>query len=63
MNNDRFVEIAKSIATDYKTLYIMGCFGAPMNEANKKRNMYSNICGSIIHDSPNVETTQMSINW
>ena len=36
MNNDRFVEIAKSIATDYKTLYIMGCFGAPMNEANKK---------------------------
>ena len=24
-------------ATKHKTLYIMGCFGAPMNDANKKR--------------------------
>lgn len=27
----------KKIATDYKTLYVMGCFGAPLNAANKKR--------------------------
>lgn len=40
MDNDEFVAIAKSIATDYKTLYVMGCFGAPMSNANKKR--YSN---------------------
>ncbi len=27
----------KDIADNYKTLYVMGCFGAPMNAANKKR--------------------------
>ena len=27
----------KEIATKYKTLYVMGCFGAPMTNANKKR--------------------------
>lgn len=26
-----------NIAKNYKTLYVMGCFGAPMTEANKKR--------------------------
>ena len=36
-NNLEFVKILKSIATDYKTLYVMGCFGAPLNDANKKR--------------------------
>jgi hypothetical protein len=25
------------IAQNYKTLYVMGCFGAPLNEANKER--------------------------
>lgn len=30
---DRCVDIAKH----YKTLYVMGCFGAPMTAANKKR--------------------------
>ena len=30
---DRCVDIAKN----YKTLYVMGCFGAPMTAANKKR--------------------------
>lgn len=25
------------VATNYKTLYVMGCFGAPMTEANKTR--------------------------
>lgn len=37
MNNKEFVEKLKDIATNYKTLYVMGCFGAPMNAENKKR--------------------------
>lgn len=32
-----FVNKAKNIANDYKTLYVMGCFGAPLNATNKKR--------------------------
>ncbi len=28
---------AARIANKYKTLYVMGCFGAPMNEANQQR--------------------------
>jgi len=28
---------AKSVAQDYKTLYIKGCFGAPLNDGNKGR--------------------------
>ena len=28
---------AKEVAQKYKTLYVMGCFGAPMNATNKKR--------------------------
>lgn len=28
---------AKDVAQNYKTLYVMGCFGAPMNATNKKR--------------------------
>lgn len=28
---------AESVAKNNKTLYVMGCFGAPMNESNKKR--------------------------
>lgn len=27
----------KKVATEYKTLYVMGCFGAPMTDANKER--------------------------
>lgn len=37
MTNKEFVAMAKKIATEYKTLYIMGCFGAPMNSTNKNR--------------------------
>lgn len=33
----QFVEKAKAVAKNYKTLYVMGCFGAPMNATNKKR--------------------------
>lgn len=38
-----FVSMAKKIATKYKTLYIMGCFGAPMTAANKKRYTHNNV--------------------
>lgn len=37
MTNTEFVKKLKSAATDFKTLYVMGCFGAPMNATNKKR--------------------------
>lgn len=37
MKASEFVEKLKDIAENYKTLYVMGCFGAPMTEANKKR--------------------------
>lgn len=37
MKASDFVAKLKDIATNYKTLYIMGCFGAPMTTANKKR--------------------------
>ena len=37
MTNKNFAEKCICIAQNYKTLYVMGCFGAPMNEANKAR--------------------------
>ncbi len=37
MTTAQFVDKLKDIALNYKTLYVMGCFGAPMNEENKKR--------------------------
>lgn len=37
MNNIELAKKAKEIATKYKTLYVMGCIGAPLTEANKKR--------------------------
>ena len=37
MKSKVLVEKAVDIAQHYKTLYIMGCFGAPMTAANKKR--------------------------
>jgi hypothetical protein len=37
MSHIEFVDKVKDIANNYKTLYIMGCFGAPMTPANKKR--------------------------
>lgn len=33
----QLAEAALNVAKNYKTLYVMGCFGAPMNAANKKR--------------------------
>lgn len=37
MTNIELVNKLKDIATNYKTLYVMGCFGAPMTDANKTR--------------------------
>lgn len=37
MTNTDFVNKAKEIATKYKTLYVMGCFGAPMTSTNRIR--------------------------
>lgn len=40
MTSTEFVEKAIDIAKNYKTLYVMGCFGAPLTSANVDR--YSN---------------------
>ena len=37
MKVNDFVNKAKNIANNYKTLYVMGCFGSPLTESNKKR--------------------------
>lgn len=37
MTVEKFTHELTDIAKNYKTLYVMGCFGAPMNAANKKR--------------------------
>lgn len=43
MNNIEFVEKIKDVAKNYKTLYIKGCFGAPMTDTNKKRYCKNNV--------------------
>lgn len=37
MNNLEFAQKVKDVATNYKTLYVWGCFGAPMTASNKTR--------------------------
>ena len=37
MTSKEFVAKLKAVATDYKSLYVTGCFGAPLNDYNKKR--------------------------
>ena len=37
MKASEFVDKLKDIAVNYKTLYVMGCFGAPMTSKNKTR--------------------------
>lgn len=37
MKSKEFISTLVGIAKNYKTLYVMGCFGAPMNAENKKR--------------------------
>lgn len=42
LSNKSFINTLNSIVDNYKTLYVSGCFGAPMTEANKMRYMNSN---------------------
>lgn len=37
MTNKELAAKLRDVATNYKTLYVMGCFGAPMTEENKTR--------------------------
>ena len=37
MKSNDFVTLAKMIANNYKTIYILGAFGAPMSDKNKSR--------------------------
>lgn len=37
MTNKELVKRLNDIVSNYKTLYVMGCFGAPMNAKNQKR--------------------------
>ena len=37
MTGKQLAEAARKAADNYKTLYVAGCFGAPMTEANKAR--------------------------
>ncbi len=37
MKASEFTDIAKRIAEDYSTLYVMGCFGAPLNAGTTER--------------------------
>lgn len=34
---NELASVCLNVAKNYKTLYVMGCFGAPMNAANKER--------------------------
>lgn len=37
MNVSEFIKKLEDVANNYKTLYVMGCFGAPLNPKNKTR--------------------------
>ena len=37
MKATEFVDKLVDVAKNYKTLYVMGCFGSPMTAANKRR--------------------------
>lgn len=53
MTNTQLVEKCIDVAKNYKTLYVMGCFGAPMTEANKVT--------YINHHSYNAQTTRKAM--
>ena len=42
MKSSEFVSRAKDAALNHKTLYVMGCFGAPLSASNKKRYTQNN---------------------
>ena len=37
MKASEFIKKLEDVAKNYKTLYVMGCFGSPLNTTNKKR--------------------------
>lgn len=47
--------MAKSVAENYKTLYIKGCFGAPLNDANKLRYTKNNAYNRQVKRSAKVQ--------
>lgn len=53
MTAESFVKKAKDIANNYKTLYVLGCFGAPMTASAKKyytsKNSYNKSRKNIIN--------------
>ena len=51
MTASEFIKKLKDVATNYKTLYVMGCFGAPMTASNKTR--------YINHHSYNAQTSRV----
>ena len=55
MKASEFIEKLKDIEKNYKTLYVMGCFGAPMNKANKERYSHN-------HEYNRQSTRQLMIN-
>ena len=58
--NIELVELAKKVATSFKTLYVLGCFGAPMNEDNKQR--YTNNLDYNRQDSRKLKILQSSFD-
>lgn len=46
MTNKEFVAKLEKVAKNYKTLYVMGCIGAPLNASNKER--YCKIMSTIV---------------
>jgi hypothetical protein len=54
MNNKEFVEKLKKVATDYKTLYVMGCLGSPLKGENIKR-----YCNNYAYNRQNKRTAMI----
>lgn len=57
MTNLQFIEKLKNIVYNYKTIYVLGCFGAPMTKSNIQRyiNAYSyNNRTSVRNSTPDV---------
>lgn len=54
MTNTALANLARDVATKYKTLYVMGCFGAPMNSTNKTR-----YCNNHSYNKQSARTTKI----
>lgn len=54
MKANDFINMAKKIANNYKTLYVMGCFGAPLNSKNKTR-----YCNNDSYNKQSVRTNKI----